>query len=220
MDDPLDLGGFSWEDKVSFYTGCSFTFEEALESVGVKVRNIMEKKNVSMFKTSLRLYKVGAFDCEMIVTMRPVRSDLLVKAVAITAKFPDAHGAPVHIGNPARIGITDLSKPDHGNTVEVKEGEVPVFWACGVSNKEAIESASMWCVHESAVCASVVHKVIIYRLKAHLIVHPPPPPPPKVIDILALYPCSSCPDFISQPWRKISTAARCNLHDYEIKSGQ
>ena len=146
MEDTLDLSGFSWEDRVSFYIGCSFTFEEALAGVGVEVRNIMEGKNVSMFKTNVALYKVGEFGGEMFVTMRPVRSDLLVKAVTVTAQFPDTHGAPIHIGDPARIGIADLTKPDRGGAVEMKEGEVPVFWACGITVGAAIESASRWCV--------------------------------------------------------------------------
>ena len=146
VEDTLDLSGFSWEDRVSFYIGCSFTFEEALGSIGVEIRNVTEGKNVSMFKSNVTLHKVGEFACEMFVTMRPVHLDLLEKAVTVTAQFPDTHGAPIHIGDPARIGIADLARPDRGSAVEVKEGEVPVFWACGVSAVGAIESASGWCV--------------------------------------------------------------------------
>jgi uncharacterized protein YcsI (UPF0317 family) len=55
--------------------------------------------------------------------------------------MPLAHGAPVHIGDPQEIGIMDLSKPDFGEAVTIQEGEVPVFWACGVTPQAAIMAA-------------------------------------------------------------------------------
>src|SRR5699024_3343474 len=42
-------------------------------------------------------------------------------------------GSPVHIGSPHTIGIQQLDQPDFGDPVTVNEGEVPVFWACGVT---------------------------------------------------------------------------------------
>lgn len=142
VEDALDLSGFSWENRTTFYIGCSFTFEEALIQAGINVRNIQEGANVSMYKSDVALYSVGRFQCKMFTTMRPVARELLAKAVAITAQFPDGHGAPIHIGDPARIGISDLSKPELGDRVTIEDGEVPVFWACGITVEEAITAIS------------------------------------------------------------------------------
>ncbi|MCA3674346.1 MAG: DUF1445 domain-containing protein, partial [Methylobacterium sp.] len=51
------------------------------------------------------------------------------------------HGAPVHLGDPALIGIENLAKPDYGDPVEVKNDEIPVFWACGVTPQAVIAAA-------------------------------------------------------------------------------
>ena len=142
VEDTLDLSGFSWENRTTFYTGCSFTFEEALIQGGIQIRNIQEGVNVSMYTSSLKTYQVGKFCCEMVTTMRPIPKEVLAKTVAITAPFKDAHGAPIHIGDPARIGIRDITKPDYGDRVTLRDGDVPVFWACGVTVKEAVAAIS------------------------------------------------------------------------------
>jgi uncharacterized protein YcsI (UPF0317 family) len=74
----------------------------------------------------------------MVVTMRPMRAAAAIRAIQVTSRFPDVHGAPVHIGDPAAIGIRDLARPDGGQPMEVAPGEVPVFWACGVTPENAI----------------------------------------------------------------------------------
>ncbi len=148
VEDTFDLLGFDWNNRTTFYLGCSFTFEEALQEAGIEVRNVKEGKNVSMYHTSLRLHPIGSFDCEMFVSMRPVSRDLLSKAFAVTAGFPDAHGPPIHIGDPARIGIRDISQPSRGgDTSNFNSEDVPVFWACGVTTTLAVASAS-----ESILC--------------------------------------------------------------------
>lgn len=141
VEDCLDLAGFAWDDFVTFYLGCSFSFESALTDAGIEVRNMVSGKNVSMYRTNVQCAPVGAFDCNMVVSMRPMPLDVVAKAVAVTAACPGAHGAPVHIGDPARLGVTNVSEPDFGDPTEIKEGEVPVFWACGVTAVEAIKSA-------------------------------------------------------------------------------
>ncbi|MCH8225206.1 MAG: DUF1445 domain-containing protein, partial [Chloroflexi bacterium] len=73
------------------------------------------------------------FSGPMVVSMRPIKREQIVRAVQVTSRFPATHGAPVHIGDPAAIGITDLDNPDFGDPVEVRAGEEPVFWACGVT---------------------------------------------------------------------------------------
>ena len=141
MEDTFDLQGFSWEDMVSFYIGCSFSFERALLEAGLEVRNLTEGKEASMYQSNIRLCPVGPFDCSMVVTMRPFPQDALPRVVQTTAQFPDAHGAPIHIGDPARIGVS-LSNLLKGGMVTVKATEVPVFWACGMTNRYTITSAS------------------------------------------------------------------------------
>lgn len=120
-------------DLVSFLLGCSFTFETALIRAGISLRHIEEGKNVAMYITNIATVPAGIFSGPLVVSMRPVSLAKVVRAVQITSRFPSVHGAPVHIGDPEKIGLTDLAKPDYGDPVEIKKDEVPVFWACGVT---------------------------------------------------------------------------------------
>ncbi|XP_070403222.1 D-glutamate cyclase, mitochondrial isoform X2 [Nothobranchius furzeri] len=128
----------SLSDMVSFYLGCSFGFEGKLKETGIPVRNVDQGRNVSMYRTSVPCVPNGVFCCPLVVTMRPVPAGFLDAAVEVTHQNPLAHGAPVHIGDPALLGIPDLSKPDYGEPVAFQPGDVPVFWACGVTAIEAI----------------------------------------------------------------------------------
>lgn len=121
------------DDLVTFLLGCSFTFEAALISGGISLRHIDEGKNVAMYITNIATTPAGHFSGPMVVSMRPIPREKVVKAVQITSRFPSVHGAPVHIGDAEAIGIRDLSRPDYGDPATIKEGEVPVFWACGVT---------------------------------------------------------------------------------------
>ncbi|XP_076604538.1 D-glutamate cyclase, mitochondrial isoform X1 [Chaetodon auriga] len=125
-------------DMVCFYLGCSFGFEGRLKNAGVPVRNLEQGTNVSMYRTAVPCTPSGVFSCPLVVTMRPVPAGLLNAAVEVTHLNPLAHGAPVHIGDPALLGIHDLSKPDYGDPVDLQPGDVTVFWACGVTAIEAI----------------------------------------------------------------------------------
>nr|XP_046268557.1 D-glutamate cyclase, mitochondrial isoform X2 [Scatophagus argus] len=127
-----------WSDMVCFYLGCSFGFEGRLKNARVPVRNVEQGTNVSMYRTSVPCVPVGVFSCPLVVTMRPIPAGMLDSAVKVTHLNPLAHGAPVHIGDPALLGIQDLSTPDYGEQVELQPGDVPVFWACGVTAIEAI----------------------------------------------------------------------------------
>jgi uncharacterized protein YcsI (UPF0317 family) len=121
------------DDLVSFLLGCSFSFETALVSAGIPLRHLEEGKNVSMYITSIETAPAGAFSGPMVVSMRSIPRSQVVRAVQVTSRFPAVHGAPVHIGDPAAIGIRDIAQPDYGEPTEIREGEVPVFWACGVT---------------------------------------------------------------------------------------
>ena len=128
-----DITGEWRKDFVAFLLGCSFTFENALLQAGVPLRHIEEKRIVPMWRTSLACRPAGIFRGPMVVSMRPIPASLIPRAVTVTARYPMAHGAPVHVGDPARIGIADIGKPDWGDPVTILPGEEPIFWACGVT---------------------------------------------------------------------------------------
>jgi uncharacterized protein YcsI (UPF0317 family) len=131
-----------WQDcLVAFLLGCSYTFEAALLAAGIPVRHIEEGCNVPMYITNIECTPAGRFRGPMVVSMRPIPSRRVVKAVEVTARFPKAHGAPVHIGDPAAMGIENLARPNFGDSVTIKEGEVPLFWGCGVTPQVAARKA-------------------------------------------------------------------------------
>ena len=121
------------DDLVSFLLGCSFSFEAALTDAGVPLRHQEMDCNVPMYITDIPTTPAGVFSGPMVVSMRPIPQPQIVRAVQVTSRFPATHGAPVHIGDPAAIGIKDLGRPDFGDPVEIRAGEEPLFWACGVT---------------------------------------------------------------------------------------
>lgn len=133
VEERTDIRDLWHTDSVGFLIGCSFTFERALLDNGIPIRHIEEGRNVPMFKTNIACEKAGVFEGPLVVSMRPVPEKDVVRAVQVTSRYPSVHGAPVHVGNPASIGIKHIHEPDFGDSVTVKEGEVPVFWACGVT---------------------------------------------------------------------------------------
>ncbi len=129
------------DDFVVFALGCSFSFEEALIADGLDVRNVSEGVNVPMYRTNIDCASAGPFAGKLVVSMRPFRAADAIRAVQICTRFPAVHGAPVHLGDPAQIGIADIARPDFGDAVSIHEGEMPVFWACGVTPQVALEAA-------------------------------------------------------------------------------
>jgi uncharacterized protein YcsI (UPF0317 family) len=141
--EPTDITPFWRDDLVSFVIGCSFSFEQALLEAGLPVRHIEQGRNVPMYRTNIQTAAAGPFNGPLVVTMRPMRAAAVIRAIQVTSRFPDVHGAPVHLGDPALIGIADLGKPDYGEAVDVHADEIPVFWACGVTPQAAIEQARL-----------------------------------------------------------------------------
>jgi len=131
--EPTHLRDWWRSDLVGFLLGCSFTFEHALLQAGLPLRHIEQGCNVPMYRTSIPCRPAGIFHGPMVVSMRPMTPAQAIRATQVCSRFPRAHGAPVHIGDPAAIGIRVLAQPDFGDAVEVRPGEVPVFWACGVT---------------------------------------------------------------------------------------
>ena len=129
------------DDFVTFALGCSFTFEHALRAAGFPLWHIENNTTVPMFETSIETVPAGPFSGPMVVSMRAIPKARIDEVVAISERFPMAHGAPVHIGDPTAIGISDLSKPQWGDAAPIAEGTTPVFWACGVTPQAAIRHA-------------------------------------------------------------------------------
>lgn len=159
-----DLGAWWRDDLVSFLLGCSFSFEEALLAEGLPIRHIEQGRNVPMYRTDVPTQAAGPFAGPLVVSMRPMRPADAIRAVQVTSRFPAVHGAPVHLGLPEAIGIADLGKPDYGDAVEVREGELPVFWACGVTPQSVIAA----CRPEFAITHAPGHMLVTDLLNARL----------------------------------------------------
>jgi uncharacterized protein YcsI (UPF0317 family) len=141
VDEPADIHRYWRDDLVSFLIGCSFTFEAALQRAGLPVRHQELGRNVPMYRTSIPCSAAGRFQGPLVVSMRPMKPAQTISAVQVSAAFPGSHGAPVHLGFPEAIGIADLQRPDYGDAVPINDGELPVFWACGVTPQAVLQAA-------------------------------------------------------------------------------
>lgn len=133
-----DVSQFYRDDLVSFLIGCSFSFESELIDAGIEIRHNTMGCNVPMYITNIQCKEAGIFHGPMTVSMRPIPYEQVVRAVTVSATMPRVHGAPIHIGDPAAIGIKDIAHPDFGDPVIIKDGEVPVFWPCGVTPQSVL----------------------------------------------------------------------------------
>ena len=136
-----DISHLWRDDLVSFVLGCSYSFEEPLIEAGIGLRHVELGRVVPMYRSNIPTHPVGPFGGDLVVSMRPMKPADAIRAVQITSRFPAVHGAPVHLAHPAQIGIRDIMRPDWGDPPEIREGEIPVFWACGVTPQVAIERA-------------------------------------------------------------------------------
>jgi uncharacterized protein YcsI (UPF0317 family) len=125
-------------DLVAFLIGCSFTFEHGLTAAGVPLRHVEQGRNVSMYITDRECRTAGRMRGPLVVSMRPIPAGMVATATRVSAMMPDVHGAPVHVGDPGGLGVKDLSTPDFGDPVTAEPGDVPVFWACGVTPQAAL----------------------------------------------------------------------------------
>jgi uncharacterized protein YcsI (UPF0317 family) len=140
-EETTSIDGLWRDDLVSFLIGCSFTFERALQDAGLPLRHVEQGVNVPMYRTNRATRPAGPFAGPLVVSMRPMTPEQAIRATQITTRYTAVHGAPVHVGDPAAIGIDAVAEPDYGDAVEIREGEVPVFWACGVT-PQAVAAAS------------------------------------------------------------------------------
>ena len=153
VEEPGDITHLWRPDLVSFVLGCSFSFEHALIEAGIELRHVTQSKNVAMYKTNIQTIPAGPFHGPMVVSMRPMTAANAIRAVQISARVPAVHGAPVHLGDPSLIGIADINTPDFGDAVEILPGELPVFWACGVTPQAVVmEMAPEFCITHAPGC--------------------------------------------------------------------
>jgi uncharacterized protein YcsI (UPF0317 family) len=138
VEEPANLHRWWRADLVAFLLGCSFTFENALLKAGLPLRHLEQGCNVPMYRTNRACQPAGVFRGPLVVSMRPMQPRQANEAERICRPFRQAHGAPVHVGDPAALGIADLQRPDFGDAVEIRPDEVPVFWACGVTPQAVV----------------------------------------------------------------------------------
>jgi uncharacterized protein YcsI (UPF0317 family) len=141
VEECCDIRPYWTGDLVTFVIGCSFSFEHALLEAGLHLRHVDAGRNVAMYRSNLATAPAGPFSGPMVVSMRPLVAAAAIRAIQVTSRFPNVHGAPVHIGRPDLIGIRDLATPDYGEAIAVHDDELPVFWACGVTPQAAITRA-------------------------------------------------------------------------------
>jgi len=141
IEEPAEVTAWWRDDLVAFLLGCSFGFEAALAAAGIPLRHVDLGVNVPMYRTRRRCRPAGRLRSELVVSMRPMLPEQAVTAARISGRYPLAHGSPIHAGDPEVLGITDLSRPDFGDPVSLRPGEIPVFWACGVTPQLALEAA-------------------------------------------------------------------------------
>ena len=141
VDEPTDIAKYWSDDLVTFLLGCSFSFELPILQEGIRLQHVERNTVVPMYRTSIECVPAGRFKGRMVVSMRSFAPAEAIRAIQITSRFPAVHGAPVHLGLPEAIGVHDLMRPDWGDPPEMKPGELPVFWACGVTPQVAIEAA-------------------------------------------------------------------------------
>jgi uncharacterized protein YcsI (UPF0317 family) len=157
-----DITRYWRDDLVAFLLGCSFGFEAAMQRAGLPLRHIEEGRNVPMYRTNLPCTPAGPFSGPLVVSMRPLTPSQTIDAVVVTSRYPRAHGAPVHFGDPGAIGISDINRPDYGDAVTIRSGEVPVFWACGVTPQAVLmEAKPEFAITHSPGCMFVTDMVAV-----------------------------------------------------------
>ncbi len=141
VDEPIDIADLWRDDLVSFLLGCSFSFDLALQQAGVTVRHLEMGRNVPMYVTKRPNVQAARLGGPLVVSMRPMPLEQVELASQVSGRFPGAHGAPVQAGDAAALGIADLDRPEFGDAVDIRPGEIPVFWACGVTPQAALMEA-------------------------------------------------------------------------------
>ena len=68
-----------------------------------------------------------------------------VRVIQICSRLPSGHGPPIHIGDPATIGIKNIYEPDVYRPpypiTPLEPDEVILTWACALTPMNAIKEA-------------------------------------------------------------------------------
>ncbi|KAI9924305.1 hypothetical protein ASPWEDRAFT_29874 [Aspergillus wentii DTO 134E9] len=139
-----DLTDVWTSDYVGFLIGCSFSFEDALAAAGLQPRHQKTGTIVAMYRSNIPLLPAGVFTGgKCIVSMRPYKPEDIERVREVTRPFLSTHGEPVAWGwdGAKELGIENIGSPDFGEPQVFEDGEIPVFWACGVTPQMAVESA-------------------------------------------------------------------------------
>ena len=137
-----DLRALWRADFVTLAIGCWFSMEDALRRAGVRLRHLELGIQGGLFRTDRPTARAGRFGgSPLVVSMRPFARASIATVRAITGRFSRVHGAPLHEGVPDALGIADLARPDWGEVLTPLEGEVPLYWGCGLTAQVALEAA-------------------------------------------------------------------------------
>jgi uncharacterized protein YcsI (UPF0317 family) len=142
IDEPFDIKKYWNDDLTVFVLGCSMSFELPLLEAGIPMQHIENDTVVPMYRTSIDCKPAGKFSGKVVVSMRPLTAKDAIRSIQISSRFPAVHGAPIHLGDPAKIGINDIMKPDYGDAPRpLEDGEIPIFWACGVTPQSVLQDS-------------------------------------------------------------------------------
>jgi uncharacterized protein YcsI (UPF0317 family) len=136
-----DIASLWRADLVAFALGCSFSSDHVLAAAGVTLRYLANGGAAPAYLTSLPATPAGRFHGPLAVSMRPLTASDAIRAIQISARYPGAHGAPIHLGASHLIGITDINRPEFGAPPDIRDDELPVFWACGVTPQAAVAAS-------------------------------------------------------------------------------
>lgn len=126
------------KDHVAFLTGCNLSLDRVMLEAGIPLPHLhSEEAFPAQYRSSIECTPAGAFRGPLVVSLRPVPDALVVPLVELTSRYALSHGAPVHIGDPAAIGVRDLAKVDWGRQNVMPPGHTPMFWACGITAQAA-----------------------------------------------------------------------------------
>jgi uncharacterized protein YcsI (UPF0317 family) len=141
VEEVTDIRSFWNDDLVTFALGCSFSFEEAMLEAGLRLRFLERNDVAGVYVTNVETAAAGPYCGPLLVTMRAFTPSDAIRAIQITSRFPNVHGAPVHMGSPEAIGVDLAKRYQNVGDGEVRDGEIPLFWACGLTPQLAVSNA-------------------------------------------------------------------------------
>ena len=138
-DQPTDIRSLWKNDFVAFLIGSGITFDQAFNRVGIAT----DARYRWVLQSSCPTERAGLFHGNLVVTMRWIPHQQVVKATQVTSRFVFNHGGPIHVGDPNVIGA-ELENPIHGPTIgPIPDHLTPMFWACGVTPQAAAQAAEI-----------------------------------------------------------------------------